>query len=140
MNASRPRFEMRHLVTFEDTNAVGNVYFTNFFAWQGKCREHFLLEKSPATFAELQKGTLRMVTAHASCDYIEEVFAGESLTVRMTLGRYLPYGVSLAFEFARGDDVIARGRQDVKFLRNVSGSWTLCEMPEPMARAVRQYE
>lgn len=141
MNTNRPRFEMRHRVTFEDTNAIGNVYFTNFFAWQGKCRECFLLEKAPETFAHLRQGTLRMVTAHASCDYVEEAAAGDALVVRMGLSRYLPFGVGLAFEFAREDgEVIARGRQDVKFLRIVVGNWALCDMPQQMADAVRQYE
>lgn len=141
MNAHRHRFEMRHVVTFEDTNAIGNVYFTNFFKWQGKCREYFLLEKAPETFAQLRQGALRMVTAHASCDYLEEAVAGDALVVRMGLGRYLPFGVSLSFEFASEvGEVIARGRQDIKFLHVAAGTWALCDMPQQMADAVRHYE
>ena len=29
-------FEYKHVVTFEETNLLGNVYFTNFFLWQDR--------------------------------------------------------------------------------------------------------
>ena len=35
-------FEYRHLVGFEETNLVGNVYYANHVRWQGRCREMFL--------------------------------------------------------------------------------------------------
>ena len=35
-------FEYRHVVSFEETNLVGNVYFANHLSWQGRCRELFL--------------------------------------------------------------------------------------------------
>ena len=35
---SRRTFDMDHVVTFEETNLVGNVYYTNYFSWQGRCR------------------------------------------------------------------------------------------------------
>ena len=40
-------FEHKHVVTFGETNLLGNVYFTNFFVWQGECREMFLHEYVP---------------------------------------------------------------------------------------------
>ncbi|HVR11545.1 MAG TPA: acyl-CoA thioesterase, partial [Thermoanaerobaculia bacterium] len=40
-------FEYRHLVGFEETNLVGNVYYVNHLRWQGRCREMFLLEHAP---------------------------------------------------------------------------------------------
>lgn len=141
MNRERPAFEYEHHVTYEDTNAVGNVYFTNFLSWQGKCRELFLQAKAPETFRELQSGELRMVTSHASCDYFEEALAGERLIVRLRLDRYVASGVSLAFEYVRPrGGAIARGRQEVRFLRKQGSIWAVCEMPRPLAEAVRDYE
>jgi hypothetical protein len=35
---------------------------------------------------------------------------------------------------------IARGRQEVRFLRKQGSIWAVCEMPRPLAEAVRDYE
>lgn len=136
-------FEMRHVVAFEETNVVGNVYYAHYFSWQGRCRELFLREKAPQTLADLQGGQLRLVTAHASCDYVDEFVAFEEVLVRMSLNSHIPYGVSLNFEFSRAQfpsAILARGRQDIKFLQRQAGQWTLCTMPAPLFDAVRLYE
>ncbi len=136
-------FELRHVVTFEETNLVGNVYYTNYFGWQGRCRELFLREHAPQTLAELQAGALRLVTAHASCDFVDEFTAFDEVLVRLSLNRYIAYGVSLNFDFARASqplEVLARGRQDIKFLSRQAGQWVLCEMPPALHDAVRRYE
>ncbi len=113
-------FEMLHLVTFEETNLVGNVYYTNYFSWQGRCREMFLRDHAPEILAALQAGSLRLVTAHASCDFVDEFNAFDEISIRMSLNRFIPYGVSLGFEYSRSGastEVLARGRQDIKFLQ-----------------------
>ncbi len=40
-------FEYHHVVGFEETNLVGNVYYANYIRWQGRCREFFLRERAP---------------------------------------------------------------------------------------------
>ena len=65
-------YEYRHIVGFEETNLVGNVYFVNHLRWQGRCRELFLRDHAPGVLAELGRG-LSFVTIHVSCDYFEEV-------------------------------------------------------------------
>ena len=40
-------YEYRHVVGFEETNVVGNVYFSRYVSWQGRCRELFLREGIP---------------------------------------------------------------------------------------------
>ena len=45
--ASGKWFELEHVVTFADTNVVGNVYFANYFRWQGECRELLMAESYP---------------------------------------------------------------------------------------------
>ena len=40
-------YEYRHVVTFRETNLVGNVYYTNHLEWQGRCRELFLRDHAP---------------------------------------------------------------------------------------------
>jgi enediyne biosynthesis thioesterase len=140
---SRRSFDMHHVVTFEETNLVGNVYYTNYFSWQGRCRELFLREHAPQTLHSLASGELRLVTAHASCDFTDEFTAFDELLIRMTLNRLIAFGVSLNFDYCRASspaDTLARGRQDVKFLRRQGAGWDLCEMPEALLTAVRRYE
>ena len=134
---------MDHVVTFEETNLVGNVYYTNYFSWQGRCREMFLRERAPETLVALQNGELRLVTAHASCDFVDEFTAFDEVVVRMSLNRFIAYGVSLNFDYSRRSavtDTLARGRQDIKFLRREGTRWDLCEIPPALMKAVRNYE
>jgi enediyne biosynthesis thioesterase len=132
-------FDMRHVVTFEETNLVGNVYYTNYFSWQGRCRELFLRTHAPQTAADLEAGRLRLVTAHASCDYVDEFRAFDEVLVRLSLNRMIAYGISLNFEYQRANTTLARGRQDIKFLRPVGAEWELAELPETLLKVVRQY-
>src|SRR5208283_2902990 len=67
-------YEYRHLVGFEDTNLVGNVYYVNHLRWQGRCREMFLREHVPALLSELQ-ADFALVTLFCSCEYLEEIVA-----------------------------------------------------------------
>lgn len=137
---SQRTFDMSHVVAFEETNLVGNVYFTNYFSWQGRCRELFLREHAPDVLAELQSGVLRLVTAHASCDYVDEFLAFDDIVVRLSLNRFLANGVSLNFEFCRAGETLARGRQDIKFLRRHGERWELSDLPDSLMEVVRHYE
>ena len=137
---TRRSFDMPHVVTFEETNLVGNVYYTNYFSWQGRCREMFLREHAPQTLAALQGGELRLVTAHASCDFVDEFRAFDEVLVSLSLNRFIAFGVSLNFDYSRAGQTLARGRQDIKFLQRQGGQWALCEMPPALLNAVRLYE
>lgn len=60
-------YEYRHIVGFEETNLVGNVYYTNHLCWQGRCRELFLREYAPEVLTELAQG-LSLITTRVSCE------------------------------------------------------------------------
>ena len=63
-------YEYRHIVGFEETNLVGNVYYVNYLRWQGRCREMFLSERAPDVLAELQddlKSSSRRSPPSTSC-------------------------------------------------------------------------
>ena len=49
-------YEYRHVVSFQETNLLGTVYYTNHLVWQGRCREMFLREHAPAIIPELSRG------------------------------------------------------------------------------------
>ena len=59
-------YEFRHVVTFEETNLVGNVYYANHIRWQGICREMFIRQHAPSVIQDLNSGLL-LVTVRCSC-------------------------------------------------------------------------
>ncbi|NOZ08594.1 MAG: acyl-CoA thioesterase, partial [FCB group bacterium] len=74
----RPFFEFHHIVSFAETNLVGNVYFVNYIKWQGECRELFLREHAPDILEELTRG-LSLVTVRVSCEYFQELTAFDEI-------------------------------------------------------------
>ena len=47
-------YEYRHVVGFEETNLIGNVYYVNHVRWQGRCREMFLRDHAQVLLRLLQ--------------------------------------------------------------------------------------
>ena len=65
-------YEYHHVVGFEETNLVGNVYYVNHLLWQGRCREMFLRDYAPELVAELSRG-LCLITTRCSCQFLSEL-------------------------------------------------------------------
>src|ERR1700678_1964606 len=91
-------YEYRHTVGFEETNLVGNVYFTNHLKWQGRCRELFLHDHAPGILHSLTS-VLCLVTARCACDYLQELGPFDELSIRMRLGGQGQNRVVLLFEY-----------------------------------------
>ncbi|MER5610044.1 acyl-CoA thioesterase [Micromonospora tulbaghiae] len=107
----------RHVVTLDETNMVGNVYFAHFLHWQGHCRERFLADHAPAVLDQLRRGELTLVTVSCAMDYYEECFGLEEIEVRMSADGREGHRLSMHFEFLRAGREVARGRQTVACLR-----------------------
>lgn len=138
-----PRFyEMRHTVTFEETNVVGNVYYVNHLRWQGRCRELFLREAAPSLPAELERG-LALVTTRCSCDYLAELHAFDDIAVRMSLVELSRNRMTLAFEYRRlrgGDEeLVARGEQGLACMRPDGGELRPAPWPAELVAALEAY-
>jgi enediyne core biosynthesis thioesterase len=129
-------FEYKHVVGFEETNLVGNVYYVNHLKWQGRTREMFLREHAPSVLAELASG-LAMVTVHCECDYIEELVAFDEVTIRMTLGAIAQSRITMNFEYLRGGTLIARGMQQIACMRKENGVMTPCPVPAELRAALK---
>lgn len=95
-------YEHRLRVSFQDTNLVGNVYFAQYFAWQGKCREAFLFDHAPQILEDFRKGN-GMITKESSCTFLQEAFAGDRLLIEMSLSDLTRVGMSMNFDYYRTD-------------------------------------
>jgi enediyne biosynthesis thioesterase len=131
-------YEYRHVISFEETNLVGNVYYVNHLRWQGRCREMFLRDHAPSVLAELSKG-LALVTTHCSCDYLEELLAFDEVSVRMSLGAMAQSRLTLSFEYWRGETLIARGTQQVAAMRKENGAMIPAPLPAELREALKPY-
>jgi enediyne biosynthesis thioesterase len=135
-------YEHRHVVGFEETNLVGNVYYVNHLRWQGRCREMFLHDHAPAILAELS-GDLALATVRCSCDYLAELEAFDEIVVRMRLGGTVQNRITLLFEYWRqnggGEELVARGEQVVACMRREGGRTVPTPIPTPLREALKPY-
>jgi enediyne core biosynthesis thioesterase len=132
-------FEYRHTVGFAETNLVGNVYFTHYLSWQGRCRELFLLEHAPDVLAELQQG-LALVTVRVSCEFLTELVAFDQVAVRMRLTAHAQNRATMSFEYWQlkdgAEELIARGEQQVAAMRRQGVGMAPTPFPPSMQAAL----
>jgi len=135
-------YEYRHVISFEETNVVGNVYYVHHLRWQGRCRELFLREHVPEILDELERD-LRLVTTRCACDYLAELSAFDEVVIRMRLGGLVQNRLTLNFDCVRlgdrGEEVVARGEQQVACMRLEDGQLAPAPVPEGLRDALRLY-
>lgn len=135
-------YEYRHVVEFEETNLVGNVYQVNYLRWQGRCREMFLLNHVPGVLDELRAG-LELVATESECEYLSEVAAFDEVAIRMRVEELTQTEIGFAFDYVRlhdgAEELVARCRQRVVCMRGSSGTTAPARVPEPLRRALEGY-
>jgi enediyne biosynthesis thioesterase len=134
-------YEHKQVVGFEETNLTGNVYFTNYFHWQGRAREHFLREHAPEILQQLEDG-LALVTLNCSCNFLDEVKAFDEVTVRMFLEDMHQNRITMRFEYWRDVQepvLVARGEQQIACMRRSEGRLTPTPIPECLKQALASF-
>jgi enediyne core biosynthesis thioesterase len=132
-------YSYRHVVTLDETNLVGNVYFAHYLHWQGHCRELFLADHAPGVLKALQAGGLALVTLSCHMDYYAECFALDEIEVLMTLAERGTHRVGMAFEFRRDGRQVARGDQTVVCLSRTPTGFEPTKLPEELASALADF-
>ncbi len=136
-------YEYRHIVGFEETNLVGNVYYVNYVRWQGRCREMFLLEHAPSVLDDLRRD-LKLFTIKSECEYLAEITAFDEVSIRMRLEELTQTQIGFAFDYVRVrngfEELIARGRQRVACMRGENGATVPTHVPEQLRRALEGYQ
>lgn len=136
-------YEYRHLVGFEETNLVGNVYYVNYLRWQGRCREMFLRDRAPAVLEDLRED-LKLFTLKVECEFMVEIGAFDELSIRMRLEDLTQTQIGFAFDYVRLrhglEELIARGRQRIACMRGPNTDTKPTRVPEPLRAALAQFE
>ncbi len=135
-------YEYRHMVGFEDTNLVGNVYYATYLRWQGRCREMFLRERAPAVLQDLQDD-LKLFTLKCECEYFAEITAFDEISIRMRLEELTQTQIGFAFDYVRlrdgAEDLVARGRQRIACMRGPNTDTQPTRVPEVLKAALLQF-
>jgi enediyne biosynthesis thioesterase len=135
-------YEYRHVVGFEETNLVGNVYYVNYLSWQGRCREMFLKDHAPAVLRDLRAG-LKLFTLKVDCEFFAEITAFDELSIRMRLIELQNTQLEFGFDYLRlldgAEIMIARGRQRVACMRGVDAAVVPTPVPPELVEALRPY-
>jgi enediyne biosynthesis thioesterase len=118
-NSADPYFAYRRIVSLEETNATGNVYFSQYVKWQGHCREMFLKETGDWVVRELGN-RYALVTTWCRCDYFMETEAFDEICMHLWMSDVTQNRMTLEFEYWRvaagGDELVARGSQQLAWL------------------------
>lgn len=134
-------FEYRHVVGFEETNLVGNVYYVNHLRWQGRAREMFLRQYAPELLAELGHG-LALVTLHCSCQYLGELKPFDQVVVRMFLRAIAQNRIAMRFEYWREgakDELVGRGEQEIACMLRNGEQLVPTPIPAPLQEALAEF-
>jgi len=136
-------YEMRHVIGFEETNLVGNVYFANHLRWQGRCREMFLHQHAPEVLEALKNG-LALVTTRVSCEFIAELSAFDEVVIRMRLGELRQNRITMLFEYWRSrggaEEIVARGEQQVACMQREGQRLVAAPVPRALRESLMEYE
>jgi enediyne biosynthesis thioesterase len=135
-------YEYRHVVGFEETNLIGNVYYANHVRWQGRCREMFLRDRAPEVIDALKHG-LVLVTTRVSCEFMAELLAFDEVILRMRLGDLGQNRITMSFEYWRhgptGEELVARGEQQVACMQREGEQVVPVPVPTQLREALREY-
>jgi enediyne biosynthesis thioesterase len=137
-------YEYRHVVSLEETNLLGNVYYLHHLRWQGRCRELFLREHAPDVLDQL-RGDLRLVTIDCACRYLAELAAFDEVAVRMRLEDLGQTQLLLGFEYLRrardgSEELVATGQQRIACMRRDGGGRLVpASVPASLLLALRRY-
>ena len=131
-------YEYRHIVTFEETSVVGTVYYANHVRWQGRCRELFLREHAPGILEAMREG-LRLVTTRCSCEYFAELFGMDEVIIRMSLTDLVQNRISTEFTYHRGEELVARGEQQVASMLVEGDGLIAIPVPEELQKALEPF-
>ncbi len=77
-------FRTEIFITLRQTNAFGNVYFAEYFTFQGAAREQMLVRCVPNLREEIFGKGIRLVTVDAYNKYITNAYFGDTVVAEIT--------------------------------------------------------
>lgn len=110
-------FSLEKIITFKQTNVMGNTYFSNYVEWQGEAREKLLLCHPSASVYLKENPHIFLVTHSLGHRYIGNTYFGDRIRIKLTSKNILDYSLMIIFRYynTNGDTLIGEGWQKVCF-------------------------
>jgi enediyne polyketide synthase len=119
--------------SIDDGNAVGNIYFSNYYNWQASLIDLFMLNQFSDYFVK-SKGT-EYISLECSVDHLLEAMPFEEIVVNMYLLELFENGITFFFEyFIKGNESnikIATGINTIIFAKRDSNTGVLNSIDIP---------
>lgn len=131
------RYVYRATVTVGDTNMLQNVYFANYFKYQGIVRELWFHEAIDNGFKSFGNGMI-IVTKSAENEFVRDFYATDTMRIELQVSAVHKASVELVFRFYKDEtgDLHAVGRQKLVF---VNGNHRICRIPEEFRNRAMTY-
>lgn len=105
-------FRMTIETHLKHSNATQNVYFSNFFEWQGAARERWFFECIAQDMLQTQ-GVF--ITKQAHNEFVREVFPFQTLTCELNAFAIQRCSFFLMFRFFNEGQLVSKGYQQILF-------------------------
>jgi len=127
-------FDFEKVVTIGDTNAMQNLYFSEYFKIQGTVRELWVKDHVP-NYQKYFKEGLLLSTKYAHCDYIKPFFLYDILICRMYIIKIGLVRAKIGFDFINKatNELSATGYQLIVFKDH---NRKTCAMPDGFKEAL----
>ncbi|MEJ2324592.1 MAG: SDR family NAD(P)-dependent oxidoreductase [Nitrospirota bacterium] len=119
----------------EHSNLAQNIYYANYFEWQGSLRDRYLFEISPEQYRKMDTQG-QLVCVDCKIHHLREAMPFDRIAVRMKLQKLYERGVSLFFEYFRVEPgetrhKLAYGYHTLAWVRvEGSGGYVPQDLPE----------
>lgn len=129
--------------TLEEANLVGNVYYGNYFIWQGRVRDLFLYNVAPHYLRDSVVQS-EMVCLYTRMDYLREAMPFDKVRAAGFVESVSECGAVLSFEFYRENpngelEKLSVGRQEIAWVkRDEEGNPLPTPWPEDVLAALTQ--
>ncbi len=99
----------------KDSDAYGNVYFSNYFIWQGICREKWFSE---CIFGNMLTLDYSFITKTAHMEYKNEAFPFQKIRACLNIGNFKRVSVDVVIKFYEdiSSTLLAEGYQTIVFV------------------------
>lgn len=120
--------------SLEESNLVGNIYFSNYYHWQSRLIDRCLYALAPELFRGGDGGSLQCMRSNVQ--HLREAMPFDDIEVAMSLKQLYANGLSLHFEYHhRGGDgrltKLAVGEADCVWVAG-TGTAVATALPEPI--------
>ena len=88
--------------TMEHSNLAQNVYFSNYFMWQGHLRDKYLFSLSPELYRKMDRHG-RFACINSEVEHLREAMPFDRIAVTMKLKFVYERGIDLYFEYFKID-------------------------------------